>query len=130
MDFQQNEFDRILFFEHARKTAEAEYAKNPLDADVSLQFFPIFFHFFFKFSIFILWNYERFQLYYHGSVHDYFDWYHGSVHDYFVYMGVLLLVYFPEKNLIFCWFSIDIDEFSLILFIIFGILFGVYEWVW
>lgn len=33
MDFQQNEFDRILFFEHARKTAEAEYAKNPLDAD-------------------------------------------------------------------------------------------------
>nr|AFK39992.1 unknown [Medicago truncatula] len=33
MDFQQNEFDRILFFEHARKTTEAEYAKNPLDAD-------------------------------------------------------------------------------------------------
>ncbi|XP_015946582.1 mitochondrial import receptor subunit TOM20 [Arachis duranensis] len=33
MDLQQNEFDRLLFFEHARKTAEAEYAKNPLDAD-------------------------------------------------------------------------------------------------
>ncbi|XP_022895053.1 mitochondrial import receptor subunit TOM20-like isoform X2 [Olea europaea var. sylvestris] len=29
----ENEFDRILFFEHARKTAEATYAKNPLDAD-------------------------------------------------------------------------------------------------
>ncbi|KAK7266953.1 hypothetical protein RIF29_19615 [Crotalaria pallida] len=33
MDLQQNDFDRLLFFEHARKTAEAEYAKNPLDAD-------------------------------------------------------------------------------------------------
>lgn len=31
----QSDFDRILFFEHARKTAEATYAKNPLDADVS-----------------------------------------------------------------------------------------------
>ncbi|KAL2500173.1 Mitochondrial import receptor subunit TOM20-3 [Abeliophyllum distichum] len=28
-----NEFDRLLFFEHARRTAEATYAKNPLDAD-------------------------------------------------------------------------------------------------
>ncbi|PNY16366.1 mitochondrial import receptor subunit TOM20-like protein [Trifolium pratense] len=30
---QQDDFDRILFFEHARKIAEAEYIKNPLDAD-------------------------------------------------------------------------------------------------
>lgn len=29
----QSDFDRILFFEHARKTAEVTYAKNPLDAD-------------------------------------------------------------------------------------------------
>ncbi|KAJ4729468.1 putative Mitochondrial import receptor subunit TOM20 [Melia azedarach] len=29
----QSDFDRLLFFEHARKTAEATYAKNPLDAD-------------------------------------------------------------------------------------------------
>ncbi|OAY25544.1 mitochondrial import receptor subunit TOM20 [Manihot esculenta] len=29
----QNEFDRILFFEHARKTAEATYAKDPLDTE-------------------------------------------------------------------------------------------------
>ncbi|XP_060187715.1 mitochondrial import receptor subunit TOM20-like [Lycium barbarum] len=29
----QSEFDRLLFFEHARKTAETTYAKNPLDAD-------------------------------------------------------------------------------------------------
>ncbi len=35
MDMQRGEFDRILFFEHARKTSEATYAKNPLDADVS-----------------------------------------------------------------------------------------------
>ncbi|KAL0351145.1 UNVERIFIED_CONTAM: Mitochondrial import receptor subunit TOM20 [Sesamum radiatum] len=28
-----NDFDRLLFFEHARRTAEATYAKNPLDAD-------------------------------------------------------------------------------------------------
>ncbi|EYU45410.1 hypothetical protein MIMGU_mgv1a013015mg [Erythranthe guttata] len=28
-----NDFDRLLFFEHARKTAEATYTKNPLDAD-------------------------------------------------------------------------------------------------
>ncbi|KAK7271115.1 hypothetical protein RJT34_26752 [Clitoria ternatea] len=33
MDLQQSEFDRLLFFEHARKTAEVEYTKNPLDAD-------------------------------------------------------------------------------------------------
>uniref|UniRef100_I1K1X3 Mitochondrial import receptor subunit TOM20 n=1 Tax=Glycine max TaxID=3847 RepID=I1K1X3_SOYBN len=33
MDLQQSEFDRLLFFEHARKAAEAEYEKNPLDAD-------------------------------------------------------------------------------------------------
>lgn len=29
-----NDFDRLLFFEHARTSAEASYAKNPLDADV------------------------------------------------------------------------------------------------
>lgn len=29
----QSDFDRLLFFEHARKTAEANYAKNPLDAE-------------------------------------------------------------------------------------------------
>ncbi|XP_010556285.1 PREDICTED: mitochondrial import receptor subunit TOM20 [Tarenaya hassleriana] len=29
----QSDFDRLLFFEHARKAAEATYAKNPLDAD-------------------------------------------------------------------------------------------------
>ncbi|KAM5582010.1 mitochondrial import receptor subunit TOM20-like [Rosa sericea] len=33
MDLQHNDFDRILFFEHARKTAEATHAKNPSDAD-------------------------------------------------------------------------------------------------
>ncbi|KAL5581375.1 hypothetical protein UlMin_013817 [Ulmus minor] len=33
MDLQQSDFDRLLFFEHARKTSEATYAKNPLDAD-------------------------------------------------------------------------------------------------
>ncbi|ONI19940.1 hypothetical protein PRUPE_3G306200 [Prunus persica] len=32
MDMQQNDFDRILFFEHSRKTSEATYTKNPLDA--------------------------------------------------------------------------------------------------
>lgn len=30
----QNDFDRLLFFEHARKTAEATYNENPRDADV------------------------------------------------------------------------------------------------
>ncbi|CAI0457738.1 unnamed protein product [Linum tenue] len=33
MELAGNEFDRILFFEHARKTAEAAYANNPLDAE-------------------------------------------------------------------------------------------------
>ncbi|KAL2906886.1 Mitochondrial import receptor subunit TOM20 [Bienertia sinuspersici] len=28
-----SDFDRLLFFEHARKAAEASYAKNPLDAE-------------------------------------------------------------------------------------------------
>ena len=45
MDLQQSEFDRLLFFEHARKAAEAEYEKNPLDADVRL-FFSLFISFF------------------------------------------------------------------------------------
>lgn len=33
MELPQNDFDRIIFFEHARKAAEALYAKNPLDAE-------------------------------------------------------------------------------------------------
>ncbi|XP_038879252.1 mitochondrial import receptor subunit TOM20 [Benincasa hispida] len=33
MDLQPSEFDRILFFEHARKNAESTYANNPLDAE-------------------------------------------------------------------------------------------------
>lgn len=35
MEFSQDDFDRLLRFEHARKSAEATYAKDPLDADVS-----------------------------------------------------------------------------------------------
>lgn len=38
MDMQNNEFDRLLISEHARKAAEAAYAKNPLDADVRIFF--------------------------------------------------------------------------------------------
>ncbi|KAD3641151.1 hypothetical protein E3N88_30375 [Mikania micrantha] len=30
----QSDFDRLLFFEHARRAAEATYAKNPLDTEV------------------------------------------------------------------------------------------------
>ncbi|KAJ6713760.1 MITOCHONDRIAL IMPORT RECEPTOR SUBUNIT TOM20-1-RELATED [Salix viminalis] len=33
MEFSQDDFDRLLMFEHARKTAEATYARDPLDAD-------------------------------------------------------------------------------------------------
>ncbi|KAJ7957567.1 mitochondrial import receptor subunit TOM20-like [Quillaja saponaria] len=33
MDVSQDDFDRLLLMEHARKTAEANYARNPLDAD-------------------------------------------------------------------------------------------------
>ncbi|KAJ4960460.1 hypothetical protein NE237_020370 [Protea cynaroides] len=33
MEMPQNDFDRLLFFEHARKAAETNYARNPLDAD-------------------------------------------------------------------------------------------------
>lgn len=32
----QGDFDRLLFFEHARKSAEASYANDPLDAEVRL----------------------------------------------------------------------------------------------
>lgn len=35
----QGDFDRLLFFEHARKTAEAAHAVNPQDADVSPSLF-------------------------------------------------------------------------------------------
>lgn len=50
MDMQQGDLDRIFFFEHARKTAEATYAKDPLDADVR------FFFFFFLNSLFGSWE--------------------------------------------------------------------------
>ncbi|PKA55541.1 Mitochondrial import receptor subunit TOM20 [Apostasia shenzhenica] len=33
MELGQGDFDRLLFFEHARKNAEATYVKNPLDAE-------------------------------------------------------------------------------------------------
>jgi hypothetical protein len=33
MELPQNDFDRLPFFEHARKTAEAAYAKTPLNAN-------------------------------------------------------------------------------------------------
>ncbi|KAJ8648889.1 hypothetical protein MRB53_001912 [Persea americana] len=33
MEMPQTDLDRILFFEHARITAETHYARNPLDAD-------------------------------------------------------------------------------------------------
>ncbi|KAJ0260560.1 Mitochondrial import receptor subunit TOM20-4 [Hirschfeldia incana] len=33
MDDMQGDIERLMFFEHARKTAEATYIKNPLDAD-------------------------------------------------------------------------------------------------
>ncbi|OVA17503.1 Plant specific mitochondrial import receptor subunit TOM20 [Macleaya cordata] len=33
MDMTQNDLDRLMFFEHARKTAEIQYETNPLDAD-------------------------------------------------------------------------------------------------
>ncbi|OVA09528.1 Plant specific mitochondrial import receptor subunit TOM20 [Macleaya cordata] len=33
MEIPESDFDRLLFFEHTRKNAEATYAKNPLDAD-------------------------------------------------------------------------------------------------
>lgn len=38
----QSDFDRMLFFEHARKTAEDAYAQDPLDADVF--FFTLLLH--------------------------------------------------------------------------------------
>ena len=41
MDMQQGDLDRIFFFEHARKTAEATYAKDPLDADVRFFFWIV-----------------------------------------------------------------------------------------
>lgn len=34
MEIPQGDLDRVLFFEYARKQAETNYAKNPLDADV------------------------------------------------------------------------------------------------
>ncbi|OAY32366.1 mitochondrial import receptor subunit TOM20 isoform X2 [Manihot esculenta] len=33
MEFSQDDFDRLLMFEHTRKSAEATYANYPLDAD-------------------------------------------------------------------------------------------------
>ena len=35
MEPSQNDLERLMIFEHARLTAEAAYAKNPNDADVS-----------------------------------------------------------------------------------------------
>lgn len=33
MDMSQNDLDRLMFFDHARKTSEVAYEANPLDAD-------------------------------------------------------------------------------------------------
>uniref|UniRef100_A0A2P2K3Z1 Uncharacterized protein MANES_12G011900 n=1 Tax=Rhizophora mucronata TaxID=61149 RepID=A0A2P2K3Z1_RHIMU len=33
MEFTQEDFERLLLFEHARKTCEATYAKDPVDVD-------------------------------------------------------------------------------------------------
>ncbi|KAL6188213.1 hypothetical protein ACLB2K_039606 [Fragaria x ananassa] len=33
MQFSQDDFDRLMLSEHSRKTCEAHYAKNPLDAE-------------------------------------------------------------------------------------------------
>lgn len=35
MEPTQNDLERLMIFEHARITAEAAYAKNPNDVDVS-----------------------------------------------------------------------------------------------
>lgn len=48
MEMQEADFDRLLFFEHARRHSESQYIKNPLDADVPLSSqFPFYFYFFF-----------------------------------------------------------------------------------
>lgn len=36
MEFSQDDFERLLMFEHTRKTAEENYKENPLDADVRI----------------------------------------------------------------------------------------------
>lgn len=41
----QSDFDRLLFFEHARKNAETTYAKDPLDAEVLTSSFLVRFRF-------------------------------------------------------------------------------------
>ena len=60
----QSDFDRLLFFEHARKTAEAAYAKDPLDTDVRSYSFlwsvPLFFAFYFSFIIWVCLVSEKF----------------------------------------------------------------------
>lgn len=42
MEFSQQDFDRLLLSEHTRKTAEENYAQNPLDGDVCiiLHYYP------------------------------------------------------------------------------------------
>lgn len=42
MEAAQNDLERLMIFEHARITAEAEYAKNPTDADVCFSLPPSF----------------------------------------------------------------------------------------
>lgn len=63
MDFSQDDFDRLLLFEHTRKTAEANYAENPLDADVR-----IFLSFTSFFCFFICYNDVQFICMYFFSI--------------------------------------------------------------
>ena len=42
MDFSQDDFERLLLFEQARKTAEANYAENPLDVNVCVILFGLY----------------------------------------------------------------------------------------
>lgn len=44
MEPSQNDLERLMLFEHARITAESNYAKNPNDADVRIFLSPFYEH--------------------------------------------------------------------------------------
>lgn len=106
----QSEFDRILFFEHARKTAEATYVKDPLDAEVHFFFIVViacyywmYFFFIFDVNLFISDKWRN----------------KGSANGYFVTSNNLSLMNYSLAIIVWfcnCWFLVRHEIYVFIFF--------------
>lgn len=124
MEFSQEDFDRLLLFEHTRKTAEANYVNNPLDADVSLSSF-LSIRFMFSYSVFIWFysprnltsffaSFRRVYLFFRCLVYELnfrfeeWDGYHWEI-DVIIEFRLLKIVY-CRRIVMFMYFFSEFDQ--------------------